>query len=260
MVDAKLPPARAPGSGGVFDLLVDRLVDRAWPAPYRVEAEGWVYRHAGGVSKRANSVLPLGEAGDLGGAVDRAERFYGSLGLPCAFWIGPGVTPGLDRELDTRGYRVVDPMLAMATTLGPSASTPEGVTLEESLTGRWLDAWWRLYAPDATDGGGRDAMAARILSGAEAVYASAAASNGETVAVGRGVVQGEWLGIYCMAVEPRARRAGRARGILSALLSHGGQQGAEGAYLVVTESNTAARALYERAGFAESARRHYRVR
>jgi ribosomal protein S18 acetylase RimI-like enzyme len=240
----------------------DRLVDQAWPAPYRIEADGWVYRHAGGVSKRANSVLATRPVGDVTAAVRRAEEFYGALGLPATFWIGASSPPGLDAELAARGYRVVDPVLVMTSPLDERAAGVPGVRLETDLTDDWLATWWRLYATRRGDGG---AMAERILTGTPAVYASAGASPAPdepraTVAVGRGVVQGEWLGIYCMAVEPWARRAGRARGILSALLSHGGQQGARGAYLVVTESNTAARALYERAGFAVSARCHYRVR
>ncbi|MFC4061128.1 GNAT family N-acetyltransferase [Planomonospora corallina] len=255
----------------------DRLVDQAWPALGRVESGGWTLRTADGVTKRANSVLPLGERPDLAAAVEEAERFYAGRGLPCVFSVGMGATPGLDGLLGARGYRVVDPTLVMVAPLvrrgsaedgGPGPGTGEdvggpraepseagtgpAVRLAAEPDGRWLDVWWEV------DGrGGEDARetAARILAGVPAVYGSI----GEE-AVGRGVVQGEWFGIYCMATAARARRRGHGRRMLNALLSHGREQGAKQAYLVVVEANTAARSLYEQLGFTVSGRYHYRVR
>ncbi|MFJ2032682.1 GNAT family N-acetyltransferase [Streptosporangium sp. NPDC087985] len=55
-------------------------------------------------------------------------------------------------------------------------------------------------------------------------------------------------------------RRGDGREILRALLSHGREQGAQKAYLVAAESNTAARSLYEQQGLTVSGRYHYRVR
>nr|BFE81901.1 hypothetical protein GCM10020093_045020 [Planobispora longispora] len=63
-----------------------------------------------------------------------------------------------------------------------------------------------------------------------------------------------------MATLPHARRRGHAGRLLDALLSHGREQGAEQAYLVVVEANTAARSLYERLGFTVAGRYHYRIR
>ncbi|WP_182887689.1 GNAT family N-acetyltransferase [Microbispora sp. H10885] len=247
----------------------DLLVDEAWPAPGRAAEGSWVYRHAGGVTKRANSVLPLGERADLPEAVDRAERFYAGAGLPCVFSVGMGATPGLDEELDRRGYRLVDPTLVMT---GPlSADTPdEGVVeVAGAPSERWLRTWW------SVDGGRHNAAgdvparvwAERIVTGVPAGYVllggdsdGDADGNEDRNAVGRGVPQGRWLGIYCMAVQPRARRRGLGGAVLRALAAWGRRQGADSAYLVVTEANAAARALYEREGFGVAGRYHYRVR
>lgn len=40
------------------DLDLDELVAAAWPAPSTQDMGGWLLRHDGGVTKRANSVLP----------------------------------------------------------------------------------------------------------------------------------------------------------------------------------------------------------
>ncbi|GIH76364.1 GNAT family N-acetyltransferase [Planobispora longispora] len=246
----------------MIDGTFDRLVDRAWPAFERVERDGWTLRTADGVTKRANSVLPLGAPADPEAAVGRAEEFYASRGQPCVFSIGRGATAGLDALLDARGYRLVDPTLVMTAPLaGAVADRSEGGADGESpgtevrfatAPGReWMDVWWSV---DGRYGPGRDTVM-RILTGVPAVYASL---DGE--AVGRGVSQGEWFGVYCMATLPHARRRGHAGRLLDALLSHGREQGAEQAYLVVVEANTAARSLYERLGFTVAGRYHYRIR
>ncbi|MEU4832877.1 GNAT family N-acetyltransferase [Streptosporangium sp. NPDC023615] len=233
----------------------DRLVDQAWPAIHRVDVDGWVLRASGGVTKRANSVLPLGEQDDLRAAVERAEGFYADRGLPCAFSIGGGATPGLDAMLEARGYRTVDPTLVMTAGLPQGGARESGIEFAEAPSRAWLDTWWSVDGRSGADG---LETAARILTGVPATYASFGRE-----AVGRGVRQGEWFGIYSMAVLPRERRRGHGTRVLRALLSHARErreQGTQRAYLVVVESNTAARTLYERHGFTVTGRYHYRVR
>ncbi|WP_169984610.1 N-acetyltransferase [Microbispora sp. H10836] len=234
----------------------DLLVDEAWPAPGRAEDGGWVYRHAGGVTKRANSVLALGERTDLPEAVGRAERFYAGLGQPCVFSVGMGASRGLDDELGRRGYRLVDPTLVMTRPL-TSGGLAAGAVVEDAPSERWLHTWWSVDGGRHRDTGEIPARTwgERILSGVPAGYVLL-----DEGAVGRGVPQGRWLGIYCMAVEPRVRRRGLGAAVLRTLLAWGEGHGADSAYLVVTEANAAARALYEREGFTVAGRYHYRVR
>ncbi|GAA3808631.1 GNAT family N-acetyltransferase [Sphaerisporangium flaviroseum] len=235
----------------------DALVHRAWPAPYQEDLDGWVLRHADGVTKRANSVLPWAEPEDLDAAVDAAEKFYAERGLPCVFSMGPRAAPGLDQMLAGRGYRVVDETAYMTTSM---AEEPEPAAHEVKIADRpaeeWLATWW------AVDGRfGEDGLrgAGRILRGTPASYA-AVHQDGKPVAVGRSVLQGGTLGIYCMATLPGARRRGLGRSVLRALLAHGRARGATNAYLVVVAANSAAVALYTKEGFTLSGRYHYRVR
>ena len=66
---------------------------------------------------------------------------------------------------------------------------------------------------------------------------------------GRAVLDGDWLGIHDLAVEPAQRRRGLARAALAALLDWGASRGALTAWLHVEVGNTAALALYEPLGF-----------
>jgi ribosomal protein S18 acetylase RimI-like enzyme len=214
-----------------------RLVDEAWPAPYAEYTAGWKLRFAGGVTKRANSALPVGAPRDL----EAAERFYTDRDLPAVFSLDG--SSSLDRELDARGYTVVDPTLVLTAPLGPGVTGP--VRIEDHPSPDWMRIWTSVEG---------DPAATPILTGVAADYALL-----DGMAVGRGVPQGDWYGIYCMAVLPEFRRRGLAGQVLRELLRRGHESGARYAYLAVVESNTAARTLYERAGFTVAGGYHYRV-
>ncbi|MEU5882135.1 GNAT family N-acetyltransferase [Spirillospora sp. NPDC047279] len=246
-------------NGANADLNVDDLVAAAWPAPYSQNIGGWVLRHAAGVTKRANSVLPAGDPGPLDTSIDQVERFYAGLGQPAVFSVTGRARPaGLDERLAARGYARVDPTLAMIRELdGPpgvardGAGAPDGVVVGGEPSREWLDLWWSVDGryPEQLP------MAEKILTGVSAGYAML-----DGVAAGRAVPQGEWLGIYAMAVAPEARRRGLARRVLAALLDWGHARGCRRAYLLVVEGNTAARALYDGAGFTVAGGYHYRVK
>ncbi|MEV4468035.1 GNAT family N-acetyltransferase [Nonomuraea sp. NPDC049504] len=228
---------------------VDLLVHEAWPA-FEVRAyDGWLLRHAGGVTKRANSVLALDRPSDLDRAISAAEDFYRERGRRCFFSMGPGTMPGLDEELGRRGYEVVDPTVVMSGT--PKGEPAPEIRVEERPWPGWLETWW------AVDGRYADglAVAERICTGVPALYA-AYEEGGRALAVGRAVPQGDTLGVYCMATLPGARRRGLARTVLRALVAHAG--GGE-AYLVVTAQNAGAQSLYRSEGFTATGRYHYRA-
>ncbi|HZB34046.1 MAG TPA: GNAT family N-acetyltransferase [Streptosporangiaceae bacterium] len=235
----------------------DRLVAAAWPAPYTERFGEWRLRYAAGVTKRANSVLPLGDPGDLQAAIEGAESFYAARDLPAMFSIGDGAWRGLDGALGARGYEVADPTLVMAADLSAStaaaiASGHATASIDDAPSREWLDLWWSVNDryPDHLD------IARRILTGVPASYVRLGGGR----AVGRGVAQGEWYGIYCMAVAPAARGRGLGRAVLRTLLEVARSQGARRAYLIVVEGNAAARRLYEQEGFRVAGRYHYRVR
>lgn len=64
--------------------------------------------------------------------------------------------------------------------------------------------------------------------------------------------------VLTLAVDPAARRQGLGAGLVREFLAFAARGGAGRAFLEVAETNTAARALYAGAGFAEvGRRRHY---
>ncbi|MQA93668.1 MAG: GNAT family N-acetyltransferase [Streptosporangiales bacterium] len=244
----------------------EQLVAQAWPAAQNERIGDWLLRYSGGVTKRANSVQVLGPAErpgprELDAAVAEVEGFYAGHGLPSCFQLGPGAPDWLAGELAGRGYRTVDPTLIMTAPLTgpePDVPDPEPVTVHDRPSLDWLDAW---LSVDGRGGPEQVPWARTILTGHPSVYAEVGGdSGGPPRAVGRGVPQGEWLGVYCMATEPSQRRRGYGAAVLRTLRAWGARRGAERAYLLVTEANKPALRLYERAGFEVAAHYSYQVK
>jgi GNAT superfamily N-acetyltransferase len=83
--------------------------------------------------------------------------------------------------------------------------------------------------------------------------------GGEPAAVGLGVCDPPWLGVFSMSTLHSHRRRGAATAILSALAAWGAGRGAGRVYLQVEADNGPARALYLRSGFEDAYGYHYRV-
>jgi N-acetylglutamate synthase len=66
---------------------------------------------------------------------------------------------------------------------------------------------------------------------------------------GRAALDGDWVGVHSVVVEPHARRQGLARTVLAGLLDWAASRGATTAWLHVEIDNAAAIALYEQIGF-----------
>lgn len=241
--------------------VLDRLMHAAWPGVENVAIDGWLARLAGGITGRANSVLPLESPSDVQAAIGEIEELYRQHGLAAMFQVSPAAQPPhLDTLLAERGYAMRSPTLVLtargddALRVAP-ASTGE-VTMRDEPDERWMDCWW---AVDGRWGPEARAIVRAILVSCPGIYASIEDERGVT-ACGRLALCGAWGGLYCMAVREDARRKGLGRNILSALLREGGRRGIERFWLQVVEENVAARQLYQWAGFRTASRYHYRVR
>ncbi|ONH30717.1 GNAT family N-acetyltransferase [Pseudofrankia asymbiotica] len=252
------------------------LAFRGWPALHTRTLDGWVLRDSAGATRRGNSVWTYGDVADLAAAIADAEEFYARAGRPSTFQLTPVSRPeGLGTALDTAGYDddsgptdvcVADLTVLIASIPGlaehTAGRTRPGTavrTSRDDAPGRsWLDVGaaggMSMFGPH------RQASVA-ILSriALPAVYVTAAL-DGRPVGVGRGVVDGEWLGIYSMATLPAARGRGAATAVLTALARWSVALGARRAYLQVEERSAAARRLYAALGFLPVYRYTYRRR
>jgi len=190
-----------------------------WPTVLREPLGAWELRTepmpVDRLRKRANSCLAMGDPGlPLADAADAVVSFYRS------------------RERS------------------PMVQVEAGSDLEE-----WFaDTGWEPVAGgDALFLLGSLARARRLLGpvaeSAQVVTDGPRATAGVAErAVGKAAVDGDWLGVHDLVVQPEHRRQGLARGVLAALLEWGAEQGATTVWLHVETGNDAAIALYESLG------------
>jgi ribosomal protein S18 acetylase RimI-like enzyme len=229
---------------------------RAWPAAEVQELDGWRLRATAGVTRRANSVWPNGPgARPVERKLAEVEAFYAARGLPALYQVtGAAQPPNLDEALAARGYTLEAAVAVEVARLADLPAAGPGTRVEE----RPSPAWFELSALQ-----GRFAAVAGVYRGildrleGRALFALASL-DGVPAAVGLGVRDGDWLGVFSMLTLPDWRRRGLGRAVLGALADAGRARGLTSVYLQVELDNEAARAFYRGAGFHEAYRYHYR--
>jgi ribosomal protein S18 acetylase RimI-like enzyme len=242
--------------------LEEAVID-AWPAAETEDLDGWLLRASGGPTHRGNSVatcatstrLPLAER------IDRAEDFYRKRGLSAMFQVGPCAAPaGLDDALAERGYQIEGAAVAAVTTPRDVLALL-GRSHETSVAARASDAWLEVVS-----GASRFAATAPVFQGflgrlgSRCRFVTTRDARGTAIAVCLAIASEDRLGVYAMLTLPGARRKGAAAALLRAVAESAAADDMHELYLLVEEENTAARALYAKAGFVDVYRYHYRTR
>ncbi len=251
-------PARRRGPAASYAELA-RVTARAW-RPVESERLGdWELRAASGFTRRANSVLPLGDPGrPLDEALTYVRQWYATRHLPPyvqAATGAEGTQELLCAELEARGWeREVSAELHIGA-LAPVADLDVDVSrvdLSRSCDQAWLRRYGRAkeLAPH---------VAEVLARGPSVWFASVPGSGDSTAAIGRCVVDGRWAGFMAVEVDPEHRRQGLATAVMTALARQALSDGASAAWLQVEDGNDGARSLYGRMGFAaHHAYHHYR--
>jgi len=241
-------------------LELQRIARLGWRSAEVVELDGWRLHADRGWTGRANSVLPLGSPHlPLPALLAEAGRFYAERGLPLQVMLPLPARGVLDAELARRCWTLQRPTVVLTRPIaGPAGADPDSapdgprVTLEEAPSADWLAGYH--YR-----GGRLPEHAVRLLTRHQAVRFASVPAAGSVAGIGRGTVDEGWLGVTAVEVAPGQRRSGVGRALMAALLAWGRQSGAERCYLQVDADNAEALAFYQRLGFIEHHRYHYRL-
>ncbi|MGH3361859.1 MAG: GNAT family N-acetyltransferase [Nocardioides sp.] len=221
-------------------------VQSLWPELETRPLGGWLLRAAppyeGRLRRRANSVLAMDEPGIPLAEADREIRaFYAERDRPALAQVEAGSRP--EADLHAAGWRPLPDgeaefMIASVAQVLRRAGRNRAIAADVQV----LSAETFHSAAIAPDGQPTDSV------GAEA-------SIGDR-ARGRAALDGDWVGLHSLDVDPRHRRQGLGTAVVADLLDWAASQGATTAWLHVETDNPGARELYERLGF----RTHHTMR
>jgi ribosomal protein S18 acetylase RimI-like enzyme len=253
MIDP-VPPSPTVPVLAVADL--ERLAACSWRGLEEQPYGDWLLRAGGGFTGRANSVLTVGEPPTpLPDAVAAVARWYGARGLrPRAQVPLPGAEAA-DAAFAAAGWSRDEDVCVLTAPLAGWPSSDVQVELAAEPDDAWL-AGYRYR------GSRLPPVAAQILVGADSpAFASVRLDPppAPLAAVARGVVVERWLCVTAVTVAEEHRRRGLATAVMTALGDWAAGRGAVACVLQVVASNAAAQGLYDRLGFTEHHRYHYRL-
>jgi GNAT superfamily N-acetyltransferase len=240
-----LAAAEAASTEAIFAAL-----EATWPPHRWHEAPGWRVAEGAGGGKRVSSGLAVAERAEPAALV-AAQR---ALGQPELAMIRPG-DEALDARLDTEGWRVIDPTVALAAPVERLAEVPPHLTAFEV-------AWPPLAVQEEIWAGGgigpaRLAVMERAAGPKIALLGRADDSPAATAYV---ACHGRLGMVHALEVRPEMRRKGVGRHLMQASALWAARQGAGTLAVLVTSGNAPALALYRGLGMDEVAGYHYRLR
>ena len=234
---------------------LERATLDAVAPPAVQEVEGWLLPFDHSTIRRAKSAVPL-RHNDLDAAqIDHIESLYAEQGLPAAFRIAdvPGLA-NIQSELSRMGFQAIQPTLVQVGTVQQMRSMCSAPSAEVSdiPTPQW-SAVYLAKGFDPVDGTHR----IQALSRSRYVVYASLEESGQPIAAGTASISHGWASVHGMRTVPQHRGRGLAAQILAGLANAASARGFERAFLQVEEDNSAALALYRRAGFTTAWRYHY---
>jgi N-acetylglutamate synthase len=236
---------------------VEEVCLNAWPALRQVLFGGWVLRFSGGLTRRANSANPLEtERIDPEALIAGCEALYRDQRQPTIFRLPSLIGLGIDERLAGRGYS--DEGLSLVLYAGCGAIPAErdpAVRLLSRPTAEWFAIMAALQGHTK-----RQAQLYRRIVRALAIPAAFAVlvDDGAVGALAFGAIHRGLICYESVVTNPQQQRRGYARRIIASLAAWAAERGATGACLEVEAVNIPALALYDRLGFSELYRYHYR--
>lgn len=233
---------------------LDWLAASALPAELSSDVDGWLLRYHYGMTRRANSVLPLRQGKlSTGEKLDMVERFYARANQPARFQVSPACAPhDLPDVLAARGYQVDTTtsvqVADVPTVLERAKAKPFEVWLQKAVTPAWLEHETLFAHPERAQNPTYRSLFEALPN--PSTFASLRQENA-VIALGLCVFhpQTHQAGLFNIATQTTMRRRGAATTLLYYLAKWADKQGATQLYLQVETQNTSANALYAKLGF-----------
>lgn len=228
------------------------LLEATWPAAKAFQIGPWTIRDGQNGGKRASATTARAPWQDE--EIEAAEAAMAQLGQPLLFRIGPNDVM-LDQALQSRGYRIVDPVLQYRADIDQLAALPQH---GHSAMAHWpmLQICRRIWE-DSGVTPARQAVMERVT-GPKAVmlgrFKDRVAGCCFIAAHDNAVM------LHALDVLPEYRRQSIGRNIMIGSARWAQNIGATELHLLVTRANLNARRFYDSLGMQVIEEAHYRQR
>lgn len=249
--------------GEAMNRFFEELSMNAWPSIENHFYDGWILRYSNRYTKRANSVYPIYKSQrDMKEKLAFCEAFYTGKNMLATFRLHDGEElHDLDIFLEDNGYHVLSPTDVLSMSLENTYEVDRAYRVSVGYSQEWSD--W--YADAILDNPEyeREVLVRQTLNKMlqsiepKSLYVFIE-DDGEVVAVGNGVLEAGWFGIYNVVVQESFRGKGFGKAVMNALLSEGMKLGAKNSYLQVVCNNEAAMNLFLSIGYKKEYRYWYR--
>ncbi len=227
---------------------IERATLDAVPPEGTARMGRWLVAIDHGTVGRAHSAVPMDHTATDARVVAPIESIYDANGLGTVFRVPvQRAFVAFRAELMARNYARTRPTGVYTARLSRMAELSEGTAVE--LLAQPDDDWRAVFLGegfDPVDGASRVQLLARAQ---HAVFARVCV-DGQTVAAGVGSFSRGWASVHGMRTLVPFRGRGFASQILGALAREAQRRDMARAFLQVESANTAAQALYRRAGFS----------
>lgn len=240
---------------------IEELSLNALPAFQTHLFDGWVLRFSDGYTKRANSINPLYSSNEeLEQKIDRSEQFFQKRKLRVVYKITPQVFPNhLDQILEERGYlRDGVTSVQLVSLEKDVVASIHDVQIYGHLHERWFSSFCHLNNVTDNDIVMLKQMLSNIIP--NTCYVMLFDDKNNVVACGRGVLEGDYIGLFDIITHEKHRNKGYGEKIILHILQWGKEKDAKHAYLQVVKTNHPALNLYEKLGFREEYSYFYRIK
>ncbi len=239
------------------------LSTNAWPAKYYYLLNGWVARISEGVTKRANSVMPLTYYGNkLLKDIQVAEAIYTKNNLPIIFQLPDYFEPkNLLETLLENDYKIIDETLVMTAKINDLLDIPINQDYSYQNTPEAENEWFNSMSVSGRGTQkrieGQKAIISRILQ-PKSFFSTK--QDKEIIGIGMTVLEQGNLGIFDMLINPDFRRQGIAGSLIAKMVEWGKENSIHSTYLCVQGDNQPAIALYKKVGLKECFRYRYLIK
>lgn len=238
----------------------EELSMNAFPAISTVLVNGWILRFSDGYAKRANSINVIYPCAiDVKENIKICEKIYKKNGLDIVFKLTDKDIE-FDELLNSEGYIYVaktNIMLKSIKEFELENTKGENIVIDRELKDKWFEAFTTMTKVEKRHIDTLRSMLSKIVPDA---YFVSIVEDDKIIAVGLGVAERGYIGIYDVFVEKARRRCGLGTRLVNKLIAEAKISGCENTYLQVIDDNEPAKQLYDKLGYKKQYSYWYRVK